>query len=266
MGEKKNTMGRRSNEQICIDIRKERGRLYSKRTRIIKKLKNSKIKPSKKKLADKAYNTIEKRLDAIREQLFRCGKKYAKYKGQRVKLRKHQYYLQTKVDKLRVQLKSAKTDVSRKRIQKEINIVGKFKLKTGEEINQIEKTMMLPIGDVKSSSGVVKGVTSIKGGKFVNQGIIWEMVKDWNKWLNSGYFDTLVLDDMIYDISDNPMIATAAVYQAYDWALSWQHIYGTPFYFAFGDATNGYLEIKVKDYTTEMYAEEIKKHGSDIVT
>lgn len=259
-------MGRRSNEQICTDIRKERGRLYSKRTRILKNLSNKKFAGKKRKEADKQYKKIESRLDAIREQLFRCGKKYSKYKGQRVKLRKHQQYLQTKVDKLRVKLNTATTKAERKRIQKEINIVGKYKLKTGEEINQIEKTMKLPIGDVKSSSGVYKGVTSIKGGKFVKQGVIWEMTDGWNKWLASGYFDTLVLDDQIYYLVDNPMIATAAVYQAYDWALAWQHIYGSPFFFAFGDAANGILEIKVKEYTTSLYDEEIKRHGSDIGT
>ena len=60
------------------------------------------------------------------------------------------------------------------------------------------------------------------------------------------------------------MIATAAVYQAYDWALAWQHIYGSPFFFAYIDAMNGYLEIKVKQYTTNLYDDEIRRHGSDI--
>jgi hypothetical protein len=257
-------MGRRSNEKICEDLRKERGQIYSRRTRIIKKLSNPKFKGSNRLEADKAYKTLQKRLDAIREQLFRCGKKYANYKGQRIKLRKHQQYLQTKVNKLREEFGKAKTKAEKKRIQKEINIVGKFKMKTGEQINQIERTMKFPIGDVKSSEGVYKGITSIKGGKFVIQAVIWEMTDGWNKWLASGYFDTLVLDDEIFDISDNPMIATAAVYQAYDWALAWQHIYGSPFFFAYGDAINGYLEIKVKQYTTNLYDDEIRRHGSDI--
>ena len=257
-------MGRRSNEKICEDLRKERSQIYSRRTRLLKKLSNPKLSDSKRRESDKQYKALQKRLDAIREQLFRCGKKYAKYKGQRTKLRKHQLYLQSKVNKLREDLDKATTKAEKKRIQKEINIVGKFKMKTGEQINQIERTMNLPIGDVKSSEGVYKGITSIKGGKFVKQGVIWEMTDGWNKWLASGYFDTLVLDDKIFDISDNPMIATAAVYEAYDWALAWQHIYGSPFFFAFGDAINGYLEIKVKEYTTTLYDEEIRKHGSDI--
>ena len=60
------------------------------------------------------------------------------------------------------------------------------------------------------------------------------------------------------------MVGTAAIYAAYDWAMSWQHVYGTPFFFAFGDTENGYLEIKVKEYTTDMYADEIAKHKGDI--
>ena len=252
-------MGRRTNEQICIDLRKERANLYSKRNRILKKPKSKKN--------DKAYKTIEKRLDAIREQLFRCGKKYAKFKKQRTKLRRHQYYLQKKVDKIRDKLNEPNLkDKERKALIKEMNIIGTYKMRTGEEILLVEKAMKLPIGDVKSSVGIEKGVISLKSGRFVEQDIIWVMTESFNKWLSSGYFDTLVIDDEMYDMADEPIVATAAVYSAYDWALSWQHIYGTPFFFAFGDAQNGYLEIKVKEYTSDLYSDEISKHNGDIDT
>jgi hypothetical protein len=250
-------MGRRTNEQICIDLRKERSNLYSKRTRLLKKPKSKKN--------DKAYNAIEKRLDAIREQLFRCGKKYGKFKKQRTKLRRHQYYLQKKVNKIREKLNDPKIkDKKRKALIKELNVIGTYKMKTGEEIQMIEQAMKLPVGDVKSSIGVDKGIVSLKSGRFVEQDIIWIMTESWSKWLNSGYFQTLVLDDEMFDLTDNPMVATAAVYSAYDWALSWQHVYGTPFFFAFGDANNGYLEIKVKEYTSDLYRDEINRYKGDI--
>ena len=252
-------MGRRTNEQICIDLRRERGNLYSKRTRILKKPKS--------KSNDKAYNAIEKRLDAIREQLFRCGKKYGKFKQQRTKLRRHQYYLQGKVKKIREKLKDSNTTAKeRKALIKELNVIGTYKMKTGEEIQMIEQAMKLPIGDVTSSIGIDKGIVSLQGGKFVEQDIIWIMTESWSKWLNSGYFNTLVLDDEMFDLTDNPMVATAAVYSAYDWALSWQHVYGTPFFFAYGDANSGYLEIKVKEYTSDLYTNEINNSKGNIGT
>lgn len=258
-------MGRRTNEQICIDLRKERGRLYSKRRRTLKKLQNKRLRGDKREDAELEYKKIEKRLDEIREKLFRCGKKYAKLKKERNKLRRHQHYLQKKVDKLREKLKDDKlTKKEQKKLRKELNIVGVYKRRTHEQMIGVEKMMKLPLGNVKSSIGVDKGVVSVKGGKFVVQDIIWVMTASWHKWLNSGYFETLVLDDEMFDIGDNPMIATAAIYQAYDWAMSWQHVYGTPFFFAFGDAENGYLEIKVKEYTTDMYQEEINKHRGDV--
>tara|TARA_R110000822_G_C15264480_1_gene488557 strand:- start:518 stop:1276 length:759 start_codon:yes stop_codon:yes gene_type:complete len=250
-------MGRRSNEQICLDLRKERSNLYSKRTRVLKK--------SASKKNDKAYNAIEKRLDAIREQLFRCGKKYSSFKKQRTKLRRHQYYLQLKVKKIREKLNDPNIKgKERKDLVKEMNVIGTFKLRTGEEIQMIETVMKLPIGNVKTSMGVDKGIVSLKSGRFAVQDIIWVMTESWNKWLSSGYFVTLVLDDEMFDLTDNPMVATAAVYAAYDWALSWQHVYGTPFFFAFGDATNGYLEIKIKEYTSDLYSDEINKYKGDI--
>ena len=239
-------LGRRSNEQICIDLRRERGNLYSRRTRLLKKPKSEEN--------DLKYKSIEKRLDAIRTQLFKCGKKYSAFKKQRSKLRRHQRYLQSKIEKLRSRLRTEK--LSKKEIsaiKKEINVIGIYKLRTGEKIQMVEKTMQMPVGNVKSSTGVDKGVVSVSGGKFVVQDIIWKMTESWEKWLNSGYFETLVLDNEVFDMADNPMIATIAVYQAYDWALAWQHVYGTPFFFAFGDTVNGYLELKVKEYTTDMY-------------
>jgi hypothetical protein len=252
-------MARRTNEQICIDLRRERSNLYSKRTRLLKKAKSKKN--------DKAYNAIEKRLDAIREQLFRCGKKYGKFKKQRTKLRRHQYYLQGKVKKIREKLKDSKLkDKERKALIKELNVIGTYKMKTGEEIQMIEQAMKLPIGDVTSSIGIDKGIVSLQGGKFVEQDIIWIMTESWSKWLNSGYFNTLVLDDEMFDLTDNPMVATAAVYSAYDWALSWQHVYGTPFFFAYGDANSGYLEIKVKEYTSDLYTNEINNSKGNIGT
>ena len=180
---------------------------------------------------------------------------------------RHQYYLQGKIRNIRSEM--AVSGISKKQsksLKKKLNIIGTYERKTLDDIHLVEKSMKLPIGTIGSGSAAIKGIVSLKSGKFVDQNIIWRLTEDWQKWLDSGYFDTLVLDDEIYDMDENPMIATAAIYQAYDWAIAWQHIYGSPFYFVYGDAKSGYLEIKVKEYTTDMYTAEIAAHGGNIAT
>ena len=54
-----------------------------------------------------------------------------------------------------------------------MNIIGTYKLRTGEDILMVEKAMKLPVGNVKSSTGIEKGIVSLKSGRFVEQDIIW---------------------------------------------------------------------------------------------
>lgn len=251
-------MGRKSKEQICKELKNERSRLYRKRSKLVKKKKRSKAE-------EETYKEVQNRLSEIKNELFKCGKRYGRLKKQRTKLKQHQYYLNRKIQKIRDKINTkGLTKKEKAKLKKELNITGKYSREALESINTVEKAMMLPVGEIKSSKGIDRGVLSVGGGKFVIQDIIWVMTESWHSWLNSGYFNVLVIDDELIDLDDNPIVATAAVYEAYDWAMSWQHVYGTPFFFAFGDAKNGYLEIKVREYTTDMYSEEIKKHDGGI--
>ena len=65
-------MKRRTTEQICADLRKERGGLYSKRNSSLKKLQSSKISSKNKSKYQKQYDRASKRLDYIKEYLFKC--------------------------------------------------------------------------------------------------------------------------------------------------------------------------------------------------
>jgi len=38
--------------------------------------------------------------------------------------------------------------------------------------------------------------------------------------------------------------------------MAWQHINPSPHFFAMGDISNGYLEIMVKNYQTELFMNE----------
>jgi hypothetical protein len=233
-------MGRRSNEQICDDLRKERARLYSRRTRIVKKLKKKGLPSKEKKALDKDWSSIEKRLEGIKEQLFRCGKKYSKLKKQRTKLRRHQRYLKDKVKKGNLS-------------KKELNKTYKEMRRTAELINQVENSMLLPVGKMKSGK---TGFIAVKGGKFKTDEVLWALSDMFRGWVESGDFVILVLDDELIDIAANPIIAQIKIDEAIQDAMAWQHINPSPHFYAIGDIPNGYLEIHVRTYQTSLYSDE----------
>lgn len=242
---------RRTKQQICDDLRRERAALYTKRNRLVKKSKSGKLNDDEQKQNDREWKKVQNRLENIKGKLFKCSKKYDKFKEQRAKLRRHQYYLAKKIKKGREEGMS----------NTEINRIGVEERKTIEAIHALEKAMKLPVGTLRSGK---TGFQALRSGKFVEQELIYFLPEHFQMWLNSGYFHTLVLDNKLYDMADEPMVALAAVYEAVDWAMAWQHVYGSPFYFAFGDAENGYLEIKVAEYTTDMYSKEIGRQGRDV--
>ena len=231
-------MGRRSNDQICIDLRKERGRLYSKRSAIVRKLQNKKFQGSKRKKANDDWESIQSRLEAIKEQLFRCGKKYSKFKKQRTKLRRHQRYLKSKLE-------------SGTMTKKELNLTYKEMRRTAQVINQVENAMLLPVGKMKTG---VTGFIAVKGGKFKTDEVLWALADMFNKWADSGDFSILVLDDELIDLANDPIQAKIKVDQAIQQAMAWQHINPSPHFFAMGDIPSGYLEIMVQNYQQDMYA------------
>lgn len=233
-------MGRRSNEQICIDLRKERSKLYSRRYRITKKLKSKKLSAKQKKVAEKEWDSVQNKLEGIKEKLFRCGKKYSKLKTQRTKLRRHQRYLKTKVDKGTLS-------------KKQLNQTYKEMRRTAQMINQVENSMLLPVGKMRTGD---TGFIAVKGGKFKADEVLWALADMFKKWNSSGDFEVLVLDDELIDMGDNPIVATIKVDQAIQDAMAWQHINPSPHFYVMGDITNGYLEIKVRNYNSDLYGNE----------
>ena len=233
-------MGRRSSEQICIDLRRERGNLYSKRSRVLRKLQNKKVQGQNRVNANNEWDSVQNRLYAIKEQLFRCGKKYSKFKKQRTKLRRHQRYLKDKVRNGNLS-------------KKDLNLTYKEMRRTAEVINQVENSMLLPVGKMKTG---VTGFIAVKGGKFKTDEVLWALAEMFKKWNNSGDFELLVLDDELIDMADNPIAAQIKVDQAIQDAMAWQHINPSPHFFAMGDISNGYLEIMVKNYQTELFMNE----------
>ena len=197
-------MGRRSNEQICIDLRKERGKLYARRSRATIKLQNKKLQGENRKKIEEHWENTQKRLDEIKAHLFRCGKKYSKFKSQRTKLRRHQRYLKNKVDTLTLS-------------KKQLNLTYKEMRRTAEMINRVENSMLLPVGKMKTG---LTGFLAVKGGKFKTDEVLWALAEMFKKWVHSADFAILVLDDEIIDIANDPIVAQIKVDQAIQQAMS----------------------------------------------
>ncbi|HUV72319.1 MAG TPA: hypothetical protein VMW25_04865 [Clostridia bacterium] len=246
---------RRTIEEMCNDLRRDRNKLYAQRRKYIDTLSRKNLSADVRKETDSKWKSVQKKIETIKDKLFKCGKKYGRLKEQRVSLRKHQHYLSKKIKEGRAAGMS----------NTQINRIGIEERKTIEALNSVERAMQLPIAILASGKGQAL-IKSLRQGRFVEQEPIWRLADRFQELLNSAYFETLVLDDDIYDMAALPIVAIAAVYQAVDWAMAWQHIYGTPFYFMFGDANAGYLEIKVKQFTTDLYYKEIEKHGKENIS
>jgi hypothetical protein len=206
----------------------------------MKKLQNKKVQGNDRLNADKSWDTIQERLDAIKVQLFKCGKKYSKFKKQRTKLRRHQRYLKKKIG----------SDTITK---KQLHLTYKEMRRTAQMINQVENAMLLPVGKMKTG---VTGFVAVKGGKFKTDEVLWALSDMFNKWADSSDFAILVLDDELIDLANNPIAAKIKIDQAIQQAMAWQHINPSPHFFAMGDIPNGYLEIMVQNYQQDMFVDE----------
>ena len=228
-------MGRRTNEQICNDLRKERGNIYSKRSRLIKKPSNPKN--------DKKLAALNKRLDAIKIQIFRCGNKYSKLRSEKSKLKRHNQYLKGKVKKLSDDYSNKK--ITKKDLNKEKRKAYQQQRETISKIKDVENAMRLPV----PSYNVSVGMQSLGAGTFAGTGVVWrlrDMVRD---WLASGMFEYIIIDGELLD-TDNPLLIWVKVDEAELDAMAFQDITSVSMFYYYVDPVNHYLEIKVREFNS----------------
>ena len=175
---------RRTTEQICADLRKERGGLYSKRNSSLKKLQSSKISTKNKAKYQKQYDRASKRLDYIKEYLFKCSKKFGKLKDQKKKVNQKKAYLSKK-------FKDASTNTEKNKILKSIrDVVG--------DGNKLDVLMNRAVGMEK---GEVQFKQSAIG---VADQIIpaWLLVEETRTLMLSKRFNTIVINGEPIPIDD----------------------------------------------------------------
>ena len=173
---------RRTTEQICADMRKERPKLYSRRTQSLKKLRSGSLTKKEQSKYQKQYERATKRLDKIKEYLFRCSKKFDKFRQQKKKI-----------------------------TQKKANLSQKFKKATTKtEKNKILKNIREVVSDgnkldvlMNRAVGMDKGEVQFKA---VSQGIVnqtipaWLIVEESRNLMLSNRFQTIVINGEPYPI------------------------------------------------------------------
>lgn len=175
---------RRTTEQICADLRKERPKLYSKRNSALKKLQSGNIKLKEQKKYTKQYERATKRLDYIKEYLFKCSKKFDKLRQQKKKITQKKANLSQK-------FKNATTKTEKNKILKSIRDV----VADGNKLDvMMERAKFMEKGEIQFkavSSGVVDQTIPA-----------WLLVEEARNLMLSKRFNTIVVNGEPYQIDD----------------------------------------------------------------
>jgi len=218
---------RRTNEQICEDLRIERNRLYSKRTRTNKLLSKS-LSQKERKKNERALARFNKRIVAINDKMYKCGNNYAKLKRQKRKLKTHQAYL------MRKSKQEGITKSERGRIYED----GR---KTQQELRDIERTMRLPYQEIYRGK---LGTDYLGDKKFAEIGGLWQCSAQIKRFIDSPYFKIFIINGQEYSTDNIIRLLTAL-----DDAISKGMIYGaetgSPKYSYIADEKQGIVDITI---------------------
>ena len=120
---------RRTQAEICKDLTNKRNRLYTKRNNTIKSLQSG-LSPKKKEVAENRLARLNNRIDKVKVKMFRCGKKYSKFKKERQETLR-------KISKLKRELVAMagggkKFDVGRNELLTEITELNEYVISLSE--------------------------------------------------------------------------------------------------------------------------------------
>ena len=175
---------RRTTEQICADMRKERPSLYNKRNNALRKLQTGNLSLSKQGKVKGDYDKANKRLDDIKAFLFKCSKKFGKLKTQKRKITQKKSYLGKK-------FKDADTKKEKNQILKDIRGV----VSDGNKVDVLmDRALFMEKGEVQFRA-VSMGV--------VDQTIpAWLLVEETRTLMLSKRFNTIVINGEPYPVDD----------------------------------------------------------------
>ena len=179
---------RRNQAQMCVDKKKERSKLYARRTKALNLLTNPKIQGKQRDKAERDRKRADKKIFSINHYLFKCTKKYSK-------LKKQKKSVQQKKSRMRSSMKTMNEKQKGRTLHKIRQLV--------EDENSLDllmrKGVFMEKGEVKFRSDADTGI--------VEQVIpAWLLGAEVNDKLLSGRFDTIIINDKSYNIAETGVL------------------------------------------------------------
>ena len=179
---------RRTQAEMCVVKKKERGKQYKRRSRALEVLTNPKIQGSKRVKAERDRKRADKSIYAINHYLFKCTKKYSKLRTQKRSIQQKKSRLRSELPSLNKRDKSRQLRKIRKLVEKE----NALDLLMGKDV-------FMTKGKVTFKEDAEKGTVE----QVIPAWVLGEEVQD---KLLSGLFDTITIDGVEYNIADTGVL------------------------------------------------------------
>lgn len=226
---------RRTNDEICVDIRKERKKLYYLRSKAEKSLKSGKLTKKKKASLESKLRRSSTKINKINVRLVKCGVRWDNFKKNKGKIRRE-------INKLKKEVRSG--NLSDKDINKHIHDIRELseniQLLEGKMYEQYLDDAILPKGETQFNV--------LDDGDLIEQYlVVWELKDKVSDAIATEKFDTINIDGDI-----NSVIDLGAVMMDLDVFITdiadKQHLTATPMVILYFDFPN--KEIKVVNNTS----------------
>jgi hypothetical protein len=187
---------RRSNSQICIDLKKSRKALYAKRNTLVRQQKKKKMTARQLSNSNSRIKNLTIRIDKYSSKIFKCGKKYAKFKKLRISLLK-------KISRIKVELKSNRDMENKLRNSKltELNQLN-------EEVRNLSMLMQMDV--IEQEKGQLAFIESYEEDETTELVVVWKaknMIED----LMQMDFKFLTIKGETYSLEINSLSALWAI-------------------------------------------------------
>jgi hypothetical protein len=188
---------RRTADEICKALKNGRTKLYKQRSDLIRQQKKGKLSPKKIEVSDRKIKALSVRIDKYASKIFKCGKKYAKLKQERMSMMRRVTLLKSKLKGDRSMSRS-----ERNRLLTEIT-----------ELNAVIVDLGIGMGkDVMTlKKGKLTFTENDELGEVYEDVVIWQVKEKVNGLIEGGTMKYLTVNGETYSLEVNALSALWAI-------------------------------------------------------
>lgn len=181
---------RRTNEQLCIDLKKDRNKLYKKRSAALKDLKKSRLPKRRKTVLENQVARASKNITKINVRLVKCSKKWENFKVNKRKIRR-------KINTLKRQIRDGELS------SKEINRLQHEIRGYSEIIEKLEGKLYEPyMEEAILPKGQKDRIVREDGNIIEEYLVLWEVKEKVEDAISIGRFDRINIDGIFLKTDD----------------------------------------------------------------